>query len=86
MNAKNKGGKGGSFFYFTSDGRFIVKSLKKGEKDVLLGKFLQDYYLHVNKSLLSRVYGIFKIKVGIKKAVTVMIMGSVIPPEAIVIG
>ena len=39
-NARNKGGRGGSFFYFTSDQRFIIKSLKGHEKKVLLGKFL----------------------------------------------
>ena len=85
-NAQNKGGQGGSFFYYTPDGRYIIKSLKKGEKQVLLGKFLQDYYRNLKKSLLSRIYGIFKIKVGSRNGTSVMVMGSIVPPEATVIG
>lgn len=39
----------------------------------------------MKKSLLSRIYGIFKIKVGSKNGTSVMIMGNTVPPEATVI-
>ena len=63
-NTKNKGGNSGSFFYFTSDKRFIIKSLNRDEKFILLGEFLNDYAENLTSSLLSRVYGVFKIKIG----------------------
>ena len=52
----------------------------------MLGKFLKDYYNNTKKSFLCRIYGIFKIKVGSKIGTSVMVMASVSPPEAVIIG
>jgi hypothetical protein len=36
FNFKTGGGKSPSFFFFTDDGKFMIKTLKKSEKDILL--------------------------------------------------
>lgn len=58
-------GKSGSFFFFSYDKRFIIKTLKDDEKKTLLG--MLDSYIHhfkkttKNKSFLAKIYGIFTI-------------------------
>lgn len=81
-NSENKGGNSGSFFYFTPDKRFIIKSLNSEEKNVLIGPFLNEYVENLTHSLLSRIYGVFKIRIGKQYSVYLMIMGSIIPPDA----
>jgi len=54
-------GKSGSFFYFTSDGRFMVKTVHKDEHK-LLRTILPQYYYHMTRvgsadSLLCRIVG-----------------------------
>lgn len=79
---KNPGGRGGSFFYFTTDKRFIIKSLSKDEKDVLLREnFLKSYYENLEKSLLARIYGVYKIKTGDKNPFSFMLLGNIASPE-----
>ena len=58
------GGKSNSLFYFTSDKQFIIKSITKEEKQVLIGRFLEDYFITTNDSLLARIYGVYELKVG----------------------
>ena len=81
-NTKNTGGNSGSFFYFTPDKRFIIKSLDSEEKSILIGPFLNDYCDNLTFSLLSRIYGVFKLKIGNQYSVYLMIMGSIIPSDA----
>jgi hypothetical protein len=54
-------GKSGSFFFFSADRKFVIKTISKKEKDVLLG-MLDDLIKHYkdtrNKSLLARIYGV----------------------------
>ncbi len=61
----NAGGKSGSFFFFTEDRQYIIKTIKKSE----LKKFLKSLpsiceYLYKNeeRSYIQRIYGLFKIK------------------------
>ena len=58
-------GASGSFFFFTKCKRFIIKTLRRDEKLVLM-KMLDDYGKHIsylnNKSLLTRIYGLFTVK------------------------
>ena len=45
FNFKTGGGKSPSFFFFTDDNKFMIKTLKKSEKEILLGKgFLEAYF------------------------------------------
>ena len=57
-------GKSGSFFFFSSNRKFVIKTISKTEKDVLLS-MLDDLILHFistqNKSLIARIYGVCKI-------------------------
>ena len=57
-------GKSGSFFFFSYDNRFVLKTLKTDEIDVL-DNLVDDFYKHVSKvnpnSLLSRIYGFYEI-------------------------
>ena len=60
-------GKSASFFIFTENKQFVIKTLKDEELDLLARKgVLEKYftYLKANpNSLLARFYGIFTIKV-----------------------
>lgn len=61
----NEGGKSGSFFFFSQDKKFIIKTLKKSERQLLLDmlpslvKFIHE---NDNKSIISRIYGIYRVK------------------------
>jgi 1-phosphatidylinositol-4-phosphate 5-kinase len=55
-------GASGSFFFFSYDNRFLIKTLQGDEKKKLLS-MLDGYVDHIkktkNKSLIARIYGIF---------------------------
>lgn len=65
FNAQESQGKSGSFFFYSHDKRFIIKTLLKDESDTLI-RILDSYIRHIvsseNKSLLVRIYGLFKIQ------------------------
>lgn len=57
-------GKSGSFFFFTKDNQFIIKTMKSGEVSIFL-KFLPLYVEHLEKnpnSLLAKIFGVFSIQ------------------------
>ena len=58
-------GASGSFFFFSYDSKFLIKTLAGFEKKILI-KMLDDYINHIkntdNRSLLARIYGVFTIK------------------------
>jgi 1-phosphatidylinositol-4-phosphate 5-kinase len=62
FKAQESAGASGSFFFFSSDNKFIIKTLRNNEKDLLLG-LLDDYSDHIessnNYSLLTRIYGLY---------------------------
>jgi len=57
-------GKSGSFFYYTSDGKYMLKTIRKDEFK-LMKSILRDYYEHLTKynkdSLISRIFGLHKV-------------------------
>jgi hypothetical protein len=57
-------GKSGSFFFFSHDKRFILKTLLKNERKTLLD-MLDEYIDHIvqseNRSMLARIYGLYTI-------------------------
>jgi 1-phosphatidylinositol-4-phosphate 5-kinase len=58
-------GKGGAFFYYTSDGRFMIKTVAREEKH-LLKIILRDYYFHLKenpRSMIVRFYGLHGLRV-----------------------
>lgn len=56
-------GKSGSFFFFSHDKKFIIKTMNDDELSTFKGMF-KDYYEYlVNnpRSVLARIYGIFTV-------------------------
>ena len=70
-------GASGSFFFFSYDGRFILKTILRDERELLLS-MLDDYIDHIrdsdNQSLLARIYGIFSVKTDYFSSIDVLIM------------
>ena len=70
-------GQSGSFFFFSKDSKFLIKTMRGSEKKVLLN-MLDDMVEHYNetenKSLLARIYGVFTIITNVFKKVDVIIM------------
>lgn len=65
-------GKSGSMFYYTRDGKYILKTISKTEYN-FLKKILLNYYLHINKNpdtLLPKFLGCYKLIKKIKKQKT----------------
>lgn len=57
-------GASGSFFFFSHDRRFIIKTMTTEELKLFL-KQLPDYELHLNEnpqSIISRIYGVYTIR------------------------
>ena len=69
-------GKSGSFFFFSHDRQFIIKTMKSAELKALKS-ILADYveYLIQNPySMLVKIYGMFTLKRPLMKSVKVMLM------------
>ena len=64
-----------NLFIFSDDKKFLMKIISNEEKDLFL-RILPSYHkkLIENKSLLCRIYGLFRIIVNDKKEVTVILM------------
>ena len=57
-------GKSGSFFLYSSDRKFVIKTVSKSEKDLLLSMLddlIQHYIKTDSKSLIARIYGVLKV-------------------------
>lgn len=75
-------GKSGSLFYFSRDYRFIIKTIRHSEHR-MLRKILKDYYNHVKtnpNTLISRFYGLHRIKLPWGKKVHFIVMNNLFPP------
>ena len=69
-------GRSGSFFFFSHDEKFIVKTMKKTELDLLL-KLLPLFSTHFMKnknSLLAKIVGVFTVKCRQMNNVHIMLM------------
>ena len=75
-------GKSGSFFISTDDNKYMIKSLKSDEIDLIRNGFLTKYIQHIdftkNKSLLCRLYGMFNIIFGQGDEILIIVMRNVI--------
>jgi hypothetical protein len=74
-------GQSGSFFFFSHDNKFIIKTLRGEERKILL-RLLDEYIQHIklsqNKSLLARVYGVFTIKTDYFTDLDVIVMQNTV--------
>ncbi|KAF8069053.1 1-phosphatidylinositol-4-phosphate 5-kinase [Lyophyllum atratum] len=76
-------GKSGSFFYFSRDYRFIIKTIHHAEHAFLL-RILPRYYAHVQANphtLLSRFYGLHRVKLPRGRKIHFVIMNNIFPPH-----
>ncbi|GAB2267138.1 Phosphatidylinositol 4-phosphate 5-kinase 4 [Dionaea muscipula] len=78
-------GKSGSFFYLSSDDRYMIKTMKKAEVKVLL-RMLSAYYHHVRafeNTLVTKFFGLHCVKLtgSIQKKVRFIIMGNLFCTE-----
>lgn len=77
-------GKSGSFFYYSRDFRFIIKTIHHSEHKQLR-RILKDYHHHVKanpNTLISQFYGLHRLKVqgGIAK-IHFIVMNNLFPPH-----
>ena len=76
FNAGEGAGKSGSFFFFSHDHQFIIKTMKSAELKALKA-MLPEYvrYLKQNPySMLMKIYGVFTLKRSWMAPVHVMLM------------
>jgi hypothetical protein len=73
-------GKSGSFFFFSHDGRFIIKSMNDEEYKTFQGIF-KDYYRYLirhDDSLIARIFGIFTVNKEKLTPVHLILMDSTV--------
>lgn len=77
-------GKSGSFFYYSRDFRFIIKTIHHSEHKQLR-RILKSYYAHVKENpntLISQFYGLHRLKVkGGMKKIHFIVMNNLFPPH-----
>lgn len=76
-------GKSGSFFYFSRDYKYIIKTIHHSEHK-FLRKILRDYYNHVQNNpntLLSQFYGLHRVKMPYGKKIHFVVMNNLFPPH-----
>jgi 1-phosphatidylinositol-4-phosphate 5-kinase len=76
-------GKSGSFFYFSRDYKYIIKTIHHAEHK-FLRKILKEYYQHVEQNpntLLSQFYGLHRVKMPYGRKIHFVVMNNLFPPH-----
>lgn len=76
-------GKSGSFFYFSRDYKYIIKTIHHAEHK-LLRKILREYYNHVTdnpNTLISQFYGLHRVKIAYGRKIHFVVMNNLFPPH-----
>lgn len=76
-------GKSGSFFYFSRDYKYIIKTIHHAEHK-LLRKILREYYNHVvgnPNTLISQFYGLHRVKIPYGRKIHFVVMNNLFPPH-----
>ncbi|KAK6345999.1 Phosphatidylinositol-4-phosphate 5-kinase [Orbilia blumenaviensis] len=76
-------GKSGSFFYFSRDYKYIIKTIHHAEHRYLR-HILRDYYNHVTKypdTLISQFFGLHRVKIPFGPKIHFVIMNNIFPPH-----
>jgi hypothetical protein len=71
-------GKSGSFFFFSHDDRFLIKSMTVDDFNAFI-KLFKTYYEHINmepNSLMARIYGVYKVQMEDLDPVYLILMGN----------
>ena len=76
--------KSGQFFFYSEDGRYMIKTMKQEEK-TFLRHILPDYYNHLKDhphTFLTHFYGMYRVKIpDLGRSVHFIIMKSVFNTE-----
>ena len=82
---KVSGGRGNNSLICTWDKKIIIKTIDDDERDILIDQMIIDYHclMKENRSILSRIYGIFKIELKDKGSINVIVQKNmeVLPLE-----
>ena len=72
---KVSGGRGNNSLICTWDKKIIIKTIDNNEREILTDKMIIDYHclMKESKSILSRIYGIFKIELKDKGSINVIV-------------
>ncbi|OMJ94713.1 hypothetical protein SteCoe_2052 [Stentor coeruleus] len=76
----NSGGRSGSFFLYSSDRKFLIKTITDKELHLLLSTFLQSYHVHLYRyqdSIITRILGTFSFIVNNNYKVNFILMQSI---------
>ncbi|KAI8364301.1 hypothetical protein EDC96DRAFT_511245 [Choanephora cucurbitarum] len=76
-------GKSGSFFYYSKDYRFIIKTIHYTEHK-FMRRILKEYHQHISENpstLLCRYYGLHRIKLPYGRKIHFVVMSNVFPPN-----
>ncbi|KAI9361640.1 hypothetical protein DFJ73DRAFT_621018 [Zopfochytrium polystomum] len=74
-------GKSKCFFYFSQDYRFIIKTIHHSEHR-FVREVLKEYYEHIRnnpQTLLSRIFGLHRVKLPGNRKIHFVVMGNVMP-------
>ena len=69
-------GKSGSFFFYSHDRKFIIKTISSEERTTLLN-ILRDYYNYIKdhkETLITKIYGIYTVVIKNASSVNVILM------------
>lgn len=83
LREHSSSGKSGSIFYVSYDDKFVIKTLKRSELEVLL-KMLPNYYDHVKgheNTLITKFFGVHRIEWKCGKKVRFVVMGNMLRSE-----
>ena len=86
-NSGNEGGKSASFFYFSFDKKFIIKTISRGEKRFFLKEVLPNFHRHLmdhKDSILSRIIGVFTFKFEDNTKSRVILQSNIFPTVQLV--
>jgi len=71
-------GKSGSFFFISHDHEFLIKTMTTSDF-MAFKKLFRAYFDHINmyeKSIISRIYGVYSVKMGEADPVYLMMQGN----------
>mmetsp|Transcript_449 Transcript_449/g.902 ORF Transcript_449/g.902 Transcript_449/m.902 type:complete len:227 (+) Transcript_449:1407-2087(+) len=73
-------GKSGSFFFFSHDDKFIIKTMFQEELDIMIESLRQyhDYIEQNPSSLIARIYGVFQVEMEGIVPVNLLLMANTI--------
>jgi len=90
LSELNSPGKSGSFFYYSRDYKYIIKTIHHSEH-IHLRKHLKEYYDHIKKNpntLICQFYGLHRVKMPISfqnkikhRKIYFIVMNNLFPPH-----